>query len=560
MNRALFILTLGIVSFGAATQGWAQPVSDALFVDQFNAGNLFVSLVAGVVLAVGFQILLTILSVACGVSIFGNIRERFSSHVPKPYYGSGSSNPIMSISSGIGLWTLLTTSLSLFFASLLAVKISLIASDQIGMTLGLVIWAAFFITMTYFEMRSARSILGGIFSTVFTGLRSSVQLAQEMFGKSPAEKTVEAIRAELVGALHDPHLNKTINEYIKKFQASAFDWSKAKKELIKLFGDLEVRASMKEDGLERETFISLAQKHPHFSKEDVSKLGQIYDEVKDAAKAPGSGADKVLNAIGKLAPGSDDDSQQVREKFENYLRSAEVEALNPDSLKEDINKIVSDPKSTGQVVLNRIKLFDHPTIVSIISKKTNMSQEQANQVVNRVESVLEGIKEKTTKAGEKIEGAVSSKQEQAAGLKSGIEEKVRNYFASLQRSEFDYDRIKQDFEQIFHDPKASIDILKTRLKSYDRESLVALVRSWPNVSAEDAERIVNKIEEAKHNILRKAEEIEEKVKQKSQEAKETALRQAEHVRRTVVISAWWLFATAALSAFASAMGGVLALS
>ncbi len=573
MKRSLFTLVFAFVSLLAqGPQAFAQLSDGTLIVDSGDIGSFFMSLLAGLILAIGFQILLTILSIACGVSIFGNLEERFAAahSVPKSGTAGSSGNPLIKISTGIGVWTLITTSLSLFFASMLAVKISLIASNQIGLTLGLVIWAAFFITMTYFEMKSASSILGGIFATVFSGIRSSAHFVSDMFAKSPVEKTAESIRHELLETLHDPHLSKAVKEYAKSFQLPSLDISKAKKELVKLLGDLELKATSRaEGGLERETFISLAEKHAHFSKEDVQKLGQLYDEAKDASKAPGTGADKVLNAIEKLAPGSDEDTRQIREKFENYLRSAGVEALNPESLKEDLNKIVSDPKSSKQVVLNRIKQFDHPTIVSIVSKKANMSKEQASQVVNRVESVLESIKEKAATASEKVEGAVQSVQGQAAqasaggnggSFKNAIEEKVRGYFNSLQRPELDYDQIKHDFEQMFHDPKASPEVLKARLKSLDRTSLVALIGSWPNVSQENAERIVNKIDEAKYNILQKADEIEQTVKQKTQEARETALHQAENVRQSVMVSAWWLFATAMASACASALGGILALS
>jgi hypothetical protein len=565
MKKPLFALTLGFALIPVANQVWAQPAGALFDVQGWTAGSFLVSVLAGLVLAVGFQILLTILSVACGVSIFGNVEDRFSS--PKPSAAPGQS-PGISISSGIGLWIMMTTSFSLFFASLLAAKVSMATTSGIGITLGLVIWAAFFIGMTYYEMRKASSILGGIFTTVFSGLKSSAQFVQDILGKTPAEKTAEAIRHELIQAVEDPDLAKRVKRYIKDLQPPDFDWSKAKKELISVLSDFEIKAASRSEGnIDRETFVTLAHKHPHFSKSDVEKLGDLFDEVKskakDAAQAPGTGAEKVLNALERLGPGGEDENREIREKFENYLRSAEVDALNPESLKEDLSKIVSDPKSTKQVVLNRIKQFDHPTIVSIVSKKTKLSQEQANQVVNRVESVLESIKNTASTVNEKVDSTVQSatgQKQEARNLKGALEEKIRSYFNSLERPELDYEKIKSDFEQIFHDPKASGEIIKERLRSFDRGSLVALIGSWPNVSEEQAERIVGKIEEARNNIIEKADQIEEKVRIKSQEAKAAALRQAENVRQSVMISAWWLLATAALSACASVLGGVLGLS
>jgi hypothetical protein len=501
----------------------------------FNGGTFFMSLFAGVLLAVGFQIVLTILSVATGISMVGNIEDRFSGiHSVRRKENKHS---MLNMTNGVGMWMVLTSSVSLFCASLLAVKMSLIANNEINLTLALTIWAVFFIVTAYFEAKSVGYILGGLFSTVFGAMKSLTHLVQDTFGKSPVQKTAEEVRGELVKTLHDPHFRSNIQDYVRRFQPAPFDWHKARKELTKLLEDIEVKAKVSdgEGEVEKQTFIKLAHAHPHFNKEDIGKLEKIYDEVRSAIKPQESPSGL--------------EADPIKEKIENYLKSTGVEALNPESLKEDLNKIVSDPKSTKTVVLNRIKQFDHPTIVSIVSKKGNISPQQADQVVQRVESALESIKEKV---GGRIKGG------DGHNLKDTIEEKMRNYFSSLQRPEFDYDQIKHDFENMLHDPAMSLEIIKNRVKTFNRDSLIALIESQPNISKEQAERIVSKIEEARENVIRKVEEVELTMKEKAREAKELALHEAEHVRQTVVVSAWWIFATAVVSAGASALGGMLA--
>lgn len=81
-----------------------------------------------------------------------------------------------------------------------------------------------------------------------------------------------------------------------------------------------------------------------------------------------------------------------------------------------------------------------------------------------------------------------------------------------------------------------------------------------NLSKQEAEKIVNRFIEAREKVLTKAEEIENAVRRKLEESKEAAIHQAELVRRSALTAAWWLFATGLFSGFASAIGGVLALT
>jgi uncharacterized protein YlzI (FlbEa/FlbD family) len=258
----------------------------------------------------------------------------------------------------------------------------------------------------------------------------------------------------------------------------------------------------------------------------------------------------MMGVIEKITSASEDDVRKVREKIEQYLEKMGITAIDPENLKSDINSIVSDPKGTKSVVLNRLKQFDHPTLVTIVTEKAHVPREKADQVVNRIESAFQSIKDKVAQA--KTDG-------NGRNLKNTTEERIKNYLNSLQRPEFDYEAIKNDFEQMLHDPKVSFEIIKNRLQQFDRESLIALISSRPNVSREDAEKIVIRIEEARDNVLVKAAEIEEAVKEKSQEMKQMAVHQAESLRQSVAAAAWWLFATALFSAGAAAWGGALAL-
>jgi low affinity Fe/Cu permease len=89
---------------------------------------------------------------------------------------------------------------------------------------------------------------------------------------------------------------------------------------------------------------------------------------------------------------------------------------------------------------------------------------------------------------------------------------------------------------------------------------MALLTANDKISRQDVERIVAKVEETKEEVVSKAKKVEDAVQKKIKETKEAALHQAEVARKTAATAAWWLFATAVVSAIASAAGGLVALA
>lgn len=135
-----FILSpLIIMAQGTPVEGYTESIITPHF---------FVAIVAGVLLALGFQFILTALSVALGITAIGDLKE---SYVENKYKlkdnddeddDDGMDMGTM-ITTGFGLWSVITVGLSLFGATALAINLSLIANPVIAITLGLVIWATF---------------------------------------------------------------------------------------------------------------------------------------------------------------------------------------------------------------------------------------------------------------------------------------------------------------------------------------------------------------------------------------------------------------------------------
>lgn len=561
--------------------------------------HFFMAVVGGVILAIGFQLLLTSLSVASGISLVGNVEEAFTPSeeekrersregekeavTREPTEGGAKTlsreredeeaseegtSPIVKISNAIGAWTVVTASISLFFASLLAVRLTLVGTVWMGITLGLIIWAAFFATMAYLEIRSVSTLIGGIFTAAFSGMRASFATARNVFSASPqtklaevATQTASALREELSQALDTTQISEKLDEYVDQLRPQHLDYNQIRDDLTDLLRNvrLEEKADLKAGHLDRETFIRFAQDQPKLRQEDVSRLGQTFDEIRTTLGQEGKGSEKV-EPIAQTLVGDKADTAKYQAKVEDYLRRTGREELNPEQIKQDIDRIFDDPKSSGEIILKRLNSIDRETLVAVLAQRDGMGEEKARKWMGKIEHAFDFLRHKIMGVEGVAASAVTEKGAQVSGLPKEAEDRIRQYMASLGRPEFDYDRIRLDFERMLHDPKASLKILRARLKLYDRDSLIALLSSREGVSEEDAERMVGKIEEARDNVLHRAETLENEVRRRLSEAKQMALHEAENIRQASATAAWWMVGTAVISGFFSALGAALAIT
>lgn len=560
-------LALNFIYFGNPPAASAQPAADTMIrINTTPLGNFVVALVVGVLLAVAFQMLLTALTAATGVSSIGSLEDRYRHPEEHPR----THNPFARAVSAIGAWTLVTTSFSLFLATLLAVRLSMVSNTLIAVILGLSIWAAFYAVMTWLEIRSIRSFLGGLFHTAGLGLRSSFDAIHQVFKRSDesrfrhaAEDAARAVRREIAGAFKHYDLEKKFRNYFESIKPRDMDPGRIREELATLLNEIEIKEEFESEGGEvvRKMVLDIAERRSHLTRHDLERLGQIYDELIATSRMPEQKADKAIAAAEKFTPGSEEEHRRTREKIEQYLRDTNLEEINPDILKEDLNRILSEPASAKNIVMNRLSQIDHNTIVTAVAHKQGIDKEKAEKMVTNVENALSGIKNR-------IEHYVSSAKRKGGdavrktghagngGLKARAEKKLRSFFDSFNRPEFEYERMKLDMELMMHDPAVAPQILKARLREFDKNSLIALLNANKHISRQDAEKIVDKFIEAKDRVTEKAEEA---AKKKIDDARFEAVHQAERARQTAVTASWWLFFTALISGITAGWAGAVAL-
>ncbi|NJN88002.1 MAG: MFS transporter, partial [Leptolyngbyaceae cyanobacterium SL_7_1] len=73
------------------------------------------------------------------------------------------------------------------------------------------------------------------------------------------------------------------------------------------------------------------------------------------------------------------------QKLEDYLRHTGRGELNPEGIKRDLQTLLDDPQAGAHDLQVRLSHFDRNTLVTLLSQRQDMSEADANRVVNQVE-------------------------------------------------------------------------------------------------------------------------------------------------------------------------------
>ena len=527
--------------------------------------NFFIAVVAGVLLALGFQLLLTAFSVAGGITAVGNIRKKGHSNSTKDRQTAHDDdddddgmNVGQKVSTGLGIWTMVTTSIALFFASLLAVKLGLIGANFIGATLGLVIWAAFFMVVTYLEVNMVTSLVGGLASTV----KSSLSSASSVFTKSDAgaAKDVAKTRAkteakemrkqfEKMFSTHD--VDKKVEDYIQELKPQHIDIKNLKKQIKDLITDLQVteKADFDYPNSVKRLILEEADKSS-LSKEDKDAIKDHVNNLKDISKSDASAEEKAKAGIEDLTPADREQINKYQEEIKKALKNTNNRELQPEQLEQDLKRILNEPKEATNIAKAKASAFDRKTLVQLLASQ-DMDEREADQKVAQAEKVLQKIQAFFSNG----QATAQAKKGEAEQKKNDLQAKVK---AMFEGGTNDLNRIYSDFTAIFQSSGQGPD-LKYKLEHYNKQEMITMISNKTSLTRAEAEPIAERIVSARNAVLDKAYDIQIKVNEKMAQAREKALIAAEESRKAAATAAWWLVATGVVSAVASAVGGMLAL-
>lgn len=335
-------------------------------------------------------------------------------------------------------------------------------------------------------------------------------------------------------------ITNKIAEYLRNTKLDELDPEGIKQDLAKVLDDPKQGALALRERLshvDRETLVKLLSQREDLSEEQVNQtIDQVQDAIKSITKAPRRLASRAKHTV-----------KDFQGNFEDYLRNTNKEELNPEAIKRDLQQLFNDPREGLKSVSDRVSHFDRDTLVSLLSQREDISEEEANRIADNVESVRNQFVEQAQAVQHRMQSVID-----------GVFGKIRNYLNSLDRPELNYEGIKRDFRKVFDDPEAGFDALRDRLSQFDRDTLVAVMSSREDISEADANRIIDQIEGVRDSVLHRAEYLQEEAQKRVKQLKHKAKEQMKETRKAAATAAWWLFGTALTSVGVAAFAGVMA--
>ncbi|MCU0547605.1 MAG: MFS transporter [Oscillatoriaceae cyanobacterium Prado104] len=331
-----------------------------------------------------------------------------------------------------------------------------------------------------------------------------------------------------------------IGEYLRNTNLEELDPEGISRDLNKLFenpkeGALALRERLSQ--VDRETLVKLLSQREDLSEEQINRtIDRVQDSIRSIVKSPRRLASRAQTQV-----------RDFQASLENYLRNTNKEELNPEGIKRDLQLLFNDPSVGVQSLGDRLKHFDRSTLVALLSQREDISEEEANRIADQIESVRNQFVEQIQRVQDKFQSTIDS-----------IFAKIRDYLNSLDRPELNYEGIKRDIRKVFDDPQAGFDAIKERLSQFDRQTLVAIISSRPDISEDQANKIIDQIEGARDSVLSRSERLQMEAKKRIKEVKRKTKQQAEDAREAAATAAWWLFGTALTSVVVSALAGAIA--
>jgi hypothetical protein len=369
----------------------------------FSGPRFFSALIAGVVLAFGFQLLLTNLSVAAGISYL----EHRSDSTDSSESGGGA---VRKIGTAVGLWTLVTVSFALFIACLLAVKLSLVNNVVLGGIIGLVIWGTYFSLLVWISSTAVGSLIGSVVSAAVSGFQAIIGTASTALGAkvakdqliSTAEAAAAAVRRELTAGLDPQSLREKLEDYLAQVRPAGLDMQKIQQEFERLLSDPELQALADPENLghfDRSAFEKLISDRSDLSKREVS---QILDQLESTWKQtvgklqrPDAFRELVdylrSTQPGKLIPqGVDQRLDQLLDELRKR-RHAQNPSMVTQMLKQDLRTLFDDPQAGFEALGNRLSQFDRGTLVALLSSREDISKADAERIISQIERTRDSV-------------------------------------------------------------------------------------------------------------------------------------------------------------------------
>jgi len=234
------------------------------------------------------------------------------------------------------------------------------------------------------------------------------------------------------------------------------------------------------------TLMSTVMGRTDLSQLDVQK---ILEQLKTAK-------DKVSDQAGQITAQvkGEPTYSPIRADVENYLLHTYVWKMNGETVGREFKDVLYDPQADPGSVHREVDQLSRQDFVNLLQQRGLFTQDKINQLADQ----LEGIRQEvlfTTKTAEE--------QQQREDLRRRVEA----YILLTKKEDLTKEAIARDFADLLHDQDADTETLKERFSQLDRNTLLQIFSQRQDITADEAQVIVNDLEAQRDRTLLQAEDL-----------------------------------------------------
>ncbi|XWK87766.1 MAG: MFS transporter [Phormidium sp.] len=279
-------------------------------------------------------------------------------------------------------------------------------------------------------------------------------------------------------------LRTSVENYLRNTGKDELNPEGIKRDFRTLIDDPQAGYDQLRDRLshfDRDTFVQLLSQRKDITPEEAERIVSDLEKTRNG----------VLSQAQKVQDQAKAQAEALWLNLESYLRNTGKEELNPDSIKRELNILLSNPNAALPLIRARLSRFDRDTLVKLLSQRKDLSEEQANQIIDQVQSVWSGVVHAPQIAADKT-------KEQYDRVANAIADYLRN----TGKDELNPEGIRRDLQTLFANPKEGSIALRQRLSQVDRDTLVKLLSQRQDLSEEQVNQIIDQIQDSIYSIVR----------------------------------------------------------
>ncbi|MEL7333402.1 MAG: MFS transporter, partial [Cyanobacteria bacterium J06560_2] len=245
---------------------------------------------------------------------------------------------------------------------------------------------------------------------------------------------------------------------------------------------------------DRDTLVKLLAQRPEFNEGEIN---QVMDSVEENWSA-------AVHAPAQLTAKAQAKYDEATTAIETYLRDTGKPELSPAGIKRDLQKLIDNPKVGVRALRFRLSKMDRDTLVQLLTQRGDLTETEVNQTIDSVISSIESLVGLPRRLARRTKGAGQS---QALSFQSAF----NDYLSNTNKDELNPQGIQRDLKLLLNDPKLGASKLGDRIAQMDDSTTVALLAQRPDMSEEDAQKTVDQIVEARHQIKEQVRSVQRSV-------------------------------------------------